>query len=136
LARAARIALIPAAAALVAAHEALHHLFQHERAGDLVMELDVEPVEQAADLDALARPFRQQAAVAEREPRVSSRYSAIGPAPGTASPFCSWKTGVVPAVLSSMNSRRRSQTRSSTSSASMPNSLSTRRMKRECGHSG
>ena len=62
------------AAALVAAHEALHHLFQHERAGDLLMELDVEPVEQPAHLDALAGALRQEPALAEGE---AARFNSV-----------------------------------------------------------
>ena len=76
---------------------------------------------------------RRSAAVA---PRVSSRYSAITPAPGTAGVPSSTRTGVVPAGLSIKNSARRSHTRSSTSSGAKPYSSSTRRTNRECGQIG
>src|SRR6516165_738232 len=76
---------------------------------------------------------RRSAAAA---PRVSSRYSAITPAPGTPSAPSSTRTGVVPAALSIKNSARRSHTRSSTSFGVKPYSSSTRRTKRECGQIG
>ena len=58
------------------------------------------------------------------------------PAPGIAGCPSSTSTGVVPAGLSSKNSSRRSQARSSTSRAPRPCSPSASRTKRECGQNG
>src|SRR5262249_8072641 len=68
--------------------------------------------------------------------RVSSRYSAMTSAPGTAGWPSSTSTGVVPAGLSSRKASRRSHTRSSTSRAATPYSPSVSRTKRECGQNG
>ena len=51
-----------------ARHEALVDLFGHEPVRDFAEKLHVEPVEQAARLDAAERIVGQQAPVAEREP--------------------------------------------------------------------
>ena len=52
--------------------------------------------------------------------RVSSRYSAMVPAPGTISPSAATKTGVLPAGSSARKLSRRSQGRSSTKSECNP----------------
>src|SRR5712691_11394152 len=73
---------------------------------------------------------------ASSAPRVSSRYSAMIAAPGTAGWPSSTSTGVAQAGLRTRNSCRRSHTRSSTRRAFMPCSASATRTKRECGQNG
>ena len=55
-------------AAQILWHQALEHAFCHEIIGHFRKHLDVEPVQQAADLDPAARIIRQEPAVSQSEP--------------------------------------------------------------------
>ena len=95
---------------------ALDHLLLDQIAGHLLVELEEKPLASrrtSARWSALAGSSRRSFSA---KPRVSSRYSEIAQAPEIGGPSCSTSTGSVPAGLSSRNSCRRSQTRSSTSS--------------------
>jgi hypothetical protein len=112
--------------------EALEDLLGDEVARDLILKLDVEPFEQAANLDPSGRVGWQKATAVEGGSAVSSRYSAITLAPGTAiSP--SIRTGVAPDGLRARKLACRSQGRSSIVPVWRPISARLKRTNRECG---